>query len=126
MKKRAIPKSKAPASRTAKAKKLVMVPQNIKDKLLQYVLNPNHNEGKHKAAYFASIGFTQANWEELGSQLIFDPREASYTEETEFGTKYQLIIEISLPGNRGTAVVMTAWISLHDTNEIRLVTCYPD
>ena len=121
-----MPKSKGHSSRLAKAKKLVMVPQNIKDKLLQYVLNPNHNEGRHKAAYFASIGFTQANWEELGSQLILDPQEASYTEETEFGTKYNLIIEICLPDNRGTAAVMTAWINLHGTNEIRIVTCYPD
>lgn len=108
------------------ASNLVMVRESINEKLLKYVLNRNHPKGKFKAKYFASIGFTHTNWAELGDQLIFDSQTSVKTQETEFGVKYTQVIEIELPNSRGRRNVVTCWINLHGTNEVRLVTCYPD
>jgi len=126
MKKRVTPKSKSSPSKPVKADKLVVNAKSIKDKLLKYALNPEHDVGKHKAAYFASIGFTSENWEELAEQLLFDPDEAEVTEENEYGVLYNQVIEVVLPDKKRTRRIKTAWINDVGTNQIRLTTCYPD
>lgn len=32
------------------------------EKLRDYLLSPSHPVGRFKAAFFASLGYTQANW----------------------------------------------------------------
>lgn len=39
-------------------------------KLTGYLLNPSHERGRHKAAFFARFGYTSANWQDFGHTLI--------------------------------------------------------
>jgi hypothetical protein len=39
------------------------------EKVRDYLLSPTHPVGRFKAAYFAQLGFTQANWEIFASEL---------------------------------------------------------
>ena len=41
-----------------------------KEKLCDYLLNPAHPVGGTKAAWFASVGYTRQNWEELRDDLL--------------------------------------------------------
>ena len=43
------------------------------EKLCDYLLNPAHPVGGPKAAWFATIGYTQQNWEQLRSDLLQGP-----------------------------------------------------
>jgi hypothetical protein len=104
---------------------LVMDDKKTLVKLVGYVLNPEHEHGKHKAAYFKSIGFTLENHEELANQLKFSLAGAILREESQWGTHYELDIEINLPNNQDKRTIVTAWIRPKGTKEIRLVTVIP-
>lgn len=100
--------------------------QNIKDKLLKYVLNPEHEIGKDKAKYFKSIGYTAENWKDLADQLKFDPEKATKRPETEFGQPYEQKITIELPDGKRTRIIVTGWMHLKGTKVIRLTTITPN
>ena len=40
------------------------------EKLLLYVLNVSHPDGRHKANMFAKVGFTLENWHELYAMIM--------------------------------------------------------
>ena len=40
------------------------------EKVRDYLLNPNHPVGGPKATWFASLGYTTDNWQELVSDLL--------------------------------------------------------
>lgn len=82
-----------------------------KEKLAAYVLNPNHPIGGDKALVFERVlGYTESNWEELAGQLRNGLRKfpASKRRETQFGTPFEVVMEITGPTGR-TAKVKTAW-----------------
>jgi hypothetical protein len=93
-------------------------------KLINYLLDPLHREGQHKARVFkAALGFDQSNWEELAeairAELPYYPAIAG--SEGKWGRKYEVILP--LIGKNGSAVdVLTVWIVRLETNFPSFVT----
>src|SRR5437879_5433438 len=94
-------------------------------KLRDYSLNPEHDEGKHKARVFrAALNFTQEDAERL-RDLVLD---AARNEEAMLGKRINhgqlYTVDFTTEGLRGRVVIRTAWIVALDTDFPRLVTCY--
>jgi hypothetical protein len=94
-------------------------------KLRDYCLNPNHEEGKHKARVFASaLGLRSADAEWTRDQLLKAAarEDASPISHTRFGSLYMLDFELKT--DIGTAVIRSGWIIRHHEDFPRLTTCY--
>ncbi len=97
---------------------------SVEDKLARYLLNPNHPVGGTKAKFFEeALGFTKDNADDLARQFVFDPKKATQTTITEYGTKYNQIINV-VGANGRTIPINTAWIK-GDNGVVRLVTAVP-
>lgn len=95
-------------------------------KLRDYCLNPEHDEGKHKARLFLSIlGMNAENAEELRQILLEVVRshEAQLGRRDQFGQRY--ILDFTLEWQDRSATVRSGWIIEHDSNMPKLTTCYP-
>ena len=95
-------------------------------KLRDYALNPEHDLGQYKAAFFAQMGYTADDWE----QLAHDIREQHLSQPAElgqpspFGSKYT--ITASLQGSKGAPrQVTTVWIFRPGNDFAELVTIEP-
>lgn len=92
-------------------------------KLTDYVLNPHHPEGRHKARVFRSalgIGAADAPWLAQAMLAAVGDFTAVLQAETKWGTIYRVDVEI-VRGRR-CAKVRTAWLC--KSKETRLVTCF--
>ena len=94
------------------------------EKLCDYLLNPAHPVGGTKAAWFASIGFTQQNWEQLRNDLLRVAKscENFVPKSSPFGVKYETEGEIGC-GGYPPAFVVAVWI-VEENLAPRLVTAY--
>ncbi len=95
------------------------------EKLRDYSLNPEHDEGKHKARVFQSaLGFTQTDAAILREMVL----KAARTEEAMRGNLIahgqMYVVDFIAPGVRGPVPIRTAWIVETETDFPRLVTCY--
>lgn len=96
-----------------------------REKLEGYLLNPQHEIGRHKARVFASaLGIQQRDWQYLGDQLrtaVVDA-PASSIRETSWGSLYEVVVAVEgLNGQTGQ--VATVWLVAGDEPP-RLVTAY--
>jgi hypothetical protein len=95
-------------------------------KLEDYVLNPLHREGQHKAHVFASVlGITLANAQVLRNALLDAAVSSDNVEprgDNGFGAVYAL--RFPLATAQGAATVLSAWIIRHGEDFPRLTTCY--
>ncbi|CAM5531981.1 hypothetical protein TMEC54S_00276 [Thauera mechernichensis] len=92
-------------------------------KLRDYVLNPAHPEGRHKARVFLSaLGLTAADSEWLATMLLqhLGAAEAVLTDSTPWGELYRVDQQI-WRGSR-CARVRTGWLCRGQT--ARLTTCF--
>ena len=95
-------------------------------KLRDYVLNPHHEIGRFKAAFFAQMGYEAGNWQRLEQDLrtqhlgqAAEPGSAS-----PYGSKYA--ITAPLRGPLGTARQVTSvWIVRPHEDTPELVTIEP-
>lgn len=94
-------------------------------KIVDYLLNHNHEAGKSKAKYFSAFGFDKDSWQILADALLEHGRERDIdeSEDTGFGTKYVLRCNLATPDERNPCI-KTVWISEGD-GRTRLVTAYP-
>jgi len=95
-------------------------------KLHGYCLNPNHDDGKHKARLFASIlGMTADAAEELRQVLleVIQTQDARPGRRDEFGQRYTLDFAIEWQNRKAT--LRSGWIIEHGSDIPRLITCYP-
>jgi hypothetical protein len=95
-------------------------------KLRDYCLNPEHDDGKHKARLFSSIlGMTADNAEELRQTLleVIKTHEVRLGRQDEFGQRYTLNFTITWQNK--SATVRSGWIIEHSSVIPRLTTCYP-
>ncbi len=95
-------------------------------KLCDYALNPAHDSGRYKAAFFAQMGYTAANWQHLERDIREQilPQSAQPGQPSPDGHKY--IITARLQGPQGTArQVTTVWIFRPDHDFAELVTIEP-
>lgn len=94
-------------------------------KLIAYSLDPEHDEGRHKAHLFVSLlGINQRN-----TELLIDAIEeaavsgdASLGKSDHYGQRYA--IDFAFTGPSGSATIRSAWIIRRDEDFPRLVTCY--
>ena len=95
-------------------------------KLEEYVLNPRHREGRHKARVFESVlGITLANREILRQAILRAAADSDTVEprgDVGYGSQY--VLRFPMRTIKGRAAVLTAWIVLHGEDFPRLVTCY--
>lgn len=94
-------------------------------KLRDYVLDPAHERGRHKARVFASaLGFTQEDWPVLAALVVegLQRNPVTSTRGAHGGLIYEVVMPIARSGR--TAVrVTTAWqLDVH--GRPRLVTAY--
>jgi hypothetical protein len=95
------------------------------EKVLGYLLNLNHTEGRGKALLFMRFGFTTDDYEVLISSLCSVAcNEIKDSIITPFGTKYTIESVVPTPDNRNLLLV-TVWFIATDTNIPKLVTAYP-
>lgn len=82
--------------------------------------------GRSKARFFASLGFTRAEWPTLQSALIQLGRdgEAAVASASVFGQKYE-IRSIIQGASWETALAVTVWIILTGETPPRFVTAHP-
>jgi len=101
----------------------VLIPR---DKIEGYLLSPVHPVGRHKAAFFASLGYKQAEWQALERDLReLVTGDAQPPEDTEYGTKYEIRGMITGPDGASAAIV-TAWIVREAEDFPRFITAYPE
>jgi hypothetical protein len=83
-----------------------------REKLERYLLNPEHEVGRHKARVFASaLGIRQRDWAYLRDQLQTAVVDApiSSVRETPWGGLYELVLAID-GLNDQTRRVMSVWL----------------
>ena len=90
-----------------------------------YCLNPDHEDGKHKARVFTSaLGLIRgdAHWlcERLLKAAASEP--AILVSETRFGRLYMIEFRVSTASH--SAVIRSGWIVRYSEEFRRLVTCY--
>jgi len=95
-------------------------------KLRDYCLNPEHDDGKHKAHLFLlSLGMNASHAEELRQILleIVKTSEIKLGRQDAFGQRYTL--DFSLKWQNRSATLRSGWIIEHGSTVPRLTTCYP-
>jgi len=94
-------------------------------KVQHYLLSPKHSTGRHKARFFATLGFTQTSTPEFISELrrIAATEDVVSVEETQLGRKYTVVGQ--LKGPIATALIRTIWIEERGRRFVRLVTVVP-
>jgi hypothetical protein len=94
------------------------------EKLRDYCLNPQHEDGKHKARVFASaLGLTQADAAWLRERLLaVASDEATLIGRSRYGSLYMVDFEIEARAGRVT--VRSGWIVRTSEDFPRLTTCF--
>lgn len=95
------------------------------DKILDYCLNPEHPDGKHKARVFKSalnLGIEDAETLRRALLGVVHREISTPTKRNVYGQKYVIDFEMSHSGR--TAEVRTVWIVRDDEDFPRFVTCY--
>jgi hypothetical protein len=97
------------------------------EKLRDYILSSSHPDGRTKAAYLASLGYSQANWPRLDADLRDQilSRDAEPARPSHYGQKYEILGPLTGPSG-STAWVRTIWIIRHGETSPRLVTLIPE
>ena len=95
------------------------------EKLRDYLLRAEHPYNRGKAAVFAALGYTEANWRQLeadirAQHLILD---AELGKPSDFGAKYE--VRGLLRGPLGVRVIITVWMIDVDSEVPRLLTAHP-
>jgi len=95
-------------------------------KLLDYLLSETHEDGKHKARAFLSMGFTRENFAILAAavRILAASGETAEVEATEHGRRYRTEGEIEVPRG-GKVRVRLLWIIDAGSDIPRLVSAYP-
>ena len=94
-------------------------------KLVDYCLDPHHEDGRHKARVFrAVLGFEQTNYADLIDAIRrgIMSHEAEWLGETAHGFVWR--VDMPIAGPRGTARVRTGWIYEKSEDVSRITTTY--
>ncbi len=95
-------------------------------KLRDYCLNPDHDDGKHKARLFlSSLRMTADHAEELRQILleVVKTHEVRLGRQDQFGQRYTL--DFTLEWQNRNATLRSGWIVEHGSEIPKLTTCYP-
>ena len=94
-------------------------------KIQNYLLNPDHPDGKSKAGFFLLNGITVENPSLLENLLKAQAMNEEVAKElaTPFGKKFIFESAIEFP-NRKTHHIRSVWIKNRNENVIKFVTAY--
>jgi hypothetical protein len=95
------------------------------EKIVNYLLDPLHREGRHHAELFKRlIGIDRSSWGQLRDALraAAHDGEAVAGRKSDFGTKYE--IKFSMTGPLGTRIIFSVWMIRSGELQPRLVTAY--
>ncbi len=95
-------------------------------KLRDYCLDPEHDEGKHKAVLFAAaLGMSAEDAEELRHVLlrVATTHEARPGRRDAYGQRYAVDFLCEWRGKQ--AMIRSGWILEHGSTTPKLTTCYP-
>ena len=95
-------------------------------KLRGYLLSRQHTLGRFKAAFFASLGYTEENWTQLDEDIRSQHLRLDVEKETAtpYGRKFTITGPVTGPTGR-TANVVSVWIIRDGEDSPKLVTAYP-
>jgi hypothetical protein len=95
-------------------------------KLKDYLLSPDHPIGRHKARFFAFLGFWRVNSGALARALrtLARRERAERIARSAYGTKYEVRGMLRGPSGK-EAMVVTIWIIRPADPRPHLVTAYP-
>lgn len=94
-------------------------------KVCGYCLDPEHDDGRHKAHIFLTLlGLTRSNADLLLSALADAASNGNAVagKLDKYGQRY--LIDFAFTGRSGTAMIRSVWIIRHGESIPRLVTCY--
>lgn len=80
-----------------------------------------------KSLFLARANYTQDNWQQLEQDLREQilPLDATPTEETRYGNKYEIRGILTGPNGRGLPVV-TIWMTEFPSQKTKFITLYPN
>ena len=95
-------------------------------KIVAYLLNLQHQEGRGKALFFLHCGFRPDTTDAFKKALLQHAAEHPYVEkeETKFGVKYVVKGKIETP-HRVAVEITTIWMVPVGTAHPKLITAYP-
>ena len=95
-------------------------------KILEYLLNLSHPNGRHKAKFFMEFGFSKEMYNQLKEALIFHLKDNITSENilTKYGRKITKDCMIRTPDKRNPCI-RTVWIIKEEPDLISFVTAYP-
>lgn len=95
------------------------------EKLVCYLLNPDHPDGASKAKVLGHAGFDATHPQELELALRNEhlSSDARLGKSSPFGTKYEA--SGPLTGPRGSVMVTSVWMIRHGESFPRLITLIP-
>lgn len=95
------------------------------NKLVGYVLNKEHPEGKHKAYVFERVlGITSADAVEMREVILakIKSNPATLGKIDQYGTRY--VVKFEWTRTNKTATVLTSWIIKTGETVPKLTSCY--
>ena len=104
------------------AQQAVIAPAKIRD----YLLSTSHPVGRFKEPFFASLGYTVADWPRLEQDLLAlaIAGDAEPGRESPYGQKYEIRGTLNGPSGKSARVV-TVWIVRFESNVPQFVTVVP-
>ena len=95
-------------------------------KLRDYLLSFRHPVGRLKARFFASLGYTEDNWERLAADLRSQhlQLDAEETGGSRYGRKFVITGALAGPSGKG-ATIVSVWVIRTGEERPRFVTAYP-
>ena len=106
------------------AERAVIAPAKIRD----YLLSASHPVGRFKAPFFASLGYTSANWQRLEEDLlslaVSGDAELGKNSPYPYCQKYEIRGTLRCASGR-SAKVLTVWIILFGGDAPQFVTAFP-
>ena len=99
----------------------IIAEATITQYLLKFLLEDD------KSLFFAQANYTQDNWQQLEKDLKEQilPLDATPTEQTHYGNKYE--IRDTLSGPNGSALpVVTIWMTEFRSQKTKFITLYPN
>lgn len=97
-----------------------------REKIVDYLLNPEHRIGASKANFFIKFGFSVDKWEALAEALRVhgQTNEVKRMRETGFGPRYEVEGTLKTPDGR-EPIVRSVWQLDKGTVAPTLITAYP-
>jgi len=97
------------------------------DKLIDYILNPNHYEGSSKAKFLSELGYDQSNWQVLEKDLReqFLSLDTIPGKSSSYGDKFEIIGDIIGPNGKRRKI-KSIWMIRKGEKVARFVTLIPE